>query len=279
MLADALSSELFKLWRNKTTWFWGFCFAPIVALAIGVGTVVFIRYKETGLAAAMPEDIARQTVNGVSQAASPLTMLFILIAAGILFGGEYRWETWRLLAPRSSRANLLGAKFLTFAAGAAFTVLAIGAAAPLTSLLNTMVNHTQLTWSGGSALAFLVTFLEQFLISWAQLLQVGAVAALAAVVTRSILAAVIAPIVLGVVQAALTNMPQGDSLHPSPWRLLELPGLSADMLRAFLNRGLLSHVTIDPGVATQAAISLLGWIVIAMTVALVTFRRQDLAKE
>lgn len=279
MLADAINSELFKLWRNRSNWIWGFCFAPVVALCIGLGTVAFIRFKVGASAAGMPDDISHAVLNALAQAASPLTLLFVLIGAAILFGGEYRWETWRLLAPRNSRTNLLLAKFVVFAIGAAFSVFAIGVAGLITSLVNVAVNHTHLTWSGGSALAFLVEAIEQFLVSWAQVLQTGAVAALVAVMTRSILAALVTPIVLGAVQFVLTQQQPADPLHPSPWRLLELPGLSADMLRAFLNPKLFANTMIDAGVAAQAAISLVGWIVVATVVALVAFRRQDLAKE
>lgn len=279
MLADAISSELFKLWRNRSNWIWGFCFAPLIALTIGLGTVAFIHFKVGKAAVGMPDDVAHSILNALAQAASPLTLLFVLIGAAILFGGEYRWETWRLLAPRNSRTNLLLAKFVVFAIGGALTVFAIGVAGLVTSLANTAINHTHLTWSGGSAGAFAVNVIEQFVVSWLQVLQTGAVAALVAVVTRSILAALVSPIVLGVVQFALTQQQPVDPMHPSPWRLLELPGLSADMLRAFLDPELFANAAIDPGVAAQAAISLIGWIVIAMAVAVVAFKRQDLAKE
>jgi ABC-2 type transport system permease protein len=103
MFADAFSSETYKLWRNRTVWFWGFLFAPLVALAIGVVGVVYLHAKAPPeIARAMPADIAHQTLNALAQASQPLTVLFALIAAAVLFGGEYRWETWRL-RPRPSR--------------------------------------------------------------------------------------------------------------------------------------------------------------------------------
>ena len=36
MLSDAISSEGYKLWRNRNALFWGFIFVPVVALITGV---------------------------------------------------------------------------------------------------------------------------------------------------------------------------------------------------------------------------------------------------
>lgn len=279
MFADAIASEFYKLWRNRSTWFWGFCFAPLIALALGLGADYFMaKFKQGPM---LSVDMANSTVNAVAGAASPLTLLFVLIAAAVLFAGEYRWETWRLLAPRNSRLNLMLAKLGVFAVGCVFTILAIALANLISVLAGSAMTHAAVTWTGTPGSSFILSLLKQFAITWAQLLQAGAVVALAAVLTRSILGSVMIPLVIGVVQAIVTGIPQpgADPMHPAVWRMLALPDLGVKFLRVFLDPGQAPQVTIDPGVAAQAAISLVGWIVIAFAVALTAFQRQDLAKE
>lgn len=280
MFADALASEAYKLWRNRTVWFWGFVFVPLVGLAIQLFTDTYLRSRMQGAGAMLPPfDLGSQALGSLAKAAGPFTQLFALLAAAVLFGGEYRWETWRLLAPRNSRLNLMLAKVGIFAAGTAFTVIALALAAVLSNLIGAAASHGALAAGATPPGTLWLGLLQQFLISWAQLLQLGAIAALAAVVTRSIIAAVIAPIVLGVVQLAMNGIPQADPMHPPIWRLLALPGLSADLLRAYFVTRARGQDVLEPGVAAQAGISLVGWIVVVLAVALVAFQRQDLSKE
>ena len=59
MLADAISSEAYKLSKNRTAWFWGFCFTPLVALGIGLFTNIYLRSQLPAAGREMPADIAR----------------------------------------------------------------------------------------------------------------------------------------------------------------------------------------------------------------------------
>jgi hypothetical protein len=140
-----------------------------------------------------------------------------------------------------------------------------------------MLNHSPVTWSGGPAGGFILNLLKQFAVSWGELLQAGMIAALASVVTRSILAGVITPIVVGVVQLAIAAQPTETPL--ATWRLLALPGLAAKALRIFFDTSGQGISPVEPGVAAQAAVSLVGWIVVVLAVTVVTFQRQDLSKE
>ena len=125
MLADALSSESYKFVRNRPVLFWGFLFAPLVGLVIGLGSELYFKRQLHDAGFVLATDVAREALNGLVQAASPLTQLMCLIGAASLFAGEYRWETWRLITPRNSRPGLLTAKALVYAAASAVTVLAV----------------------------------------------------------------------------------------------------------------------------------------------------------
>jgi ABC-2 type transport system permease protein len=43
MLADAIAAERFRLLRDRSALFWGFCFAPLVGLLLSVGGDLFVR--------------------------------------------------------------------------------------------------------------------------------------------------------------------------------------------------------------------------------------------
>jgi ABC-2 type transport system permease protein len=277
MFADAVASEAYKLWRNRTAWFWGFVFVPLMALVIGLFGQTVIRAKLISQGANLGGMNVSESIALIGKSAWLPMELFALIAAAILFAGEYRWETWRLLAPRNSRLNLMLAKFLIYALGAAFMLIATDVGGVISALVGAMVTHEPVIWGGPPTGAFFLPVFEQFAVAWAQLLEIGAIAALAAVLTRSILATVIVPIVIGTVQAVITGMQQTSS---PLLKVLESPGVAADAVRAYLLTRMpdgSSPVPVD--LAAQAAISLAGWILIAAAVALVAFRQQDLSKE
>lgn len=280
MLADALSSESYKFLRNRPVLFWGFLFAPLVGLVIGLGSELYFKRQLRDAGFLLATDVPRETLNGLVQAASPLTQLMCLIGAASLFAGEYRWETWRLITPRNSRLGLLAAKGLVYAAASAVTVLAIGAAAVISAVIGAAAHGATLRWATPAPGSYLVALAGAFVVPWLQLLQIGALAAAAAVATRSALPAVILPIILGAAQAILQGQLGVRALHPAFQDLLTLPGLAAEQLRAFLIAPAMGAASaVAPAVAVQALVGLAVWIGGAFALALAIFRRQDLARE
>jgi ABC-2 type transport system permease protein len=273
MLADAISSEAFKLSKNTAIWFWGFAFPAIVALVLSLAGAAFLHSRMP--AGFMPVNLAAQLVKALADAGSPLTQLLVLIPAASLFGGEYRWETWRLLTPRNSRFNLLFAKLVVFALGSALAIVALGLVSLLGGLFQGALNHSRITWEPGAH--FTASVAGQFAVSWAQLMVVGALAALVAVVSRSNVAALVAPIMVGVAQSILGGLARMDPEHLAPLRLLGLPGLASDILHNAIE-GQLAPVN-GAALAQESAMTLALWIIAGFGLALVYFQRQDLAKE
>jgi len=280
VLTDAIAAEAFKLVRNWKVLFWGFLFIPLLALAVGLFGVVVL---ESGLPpeARRPE-LAQGALNAFRDAASPLTILFVLIGAAVLFAGEYRWETWRLMLPRASRVTLVAGKIAVFAVAALVTVVLIGLVGVLTELLGAAAAGAAPHWRPAPGWAGRLAGFAA--ISWLMLLQAGAVAALAAVATRSMMAVLLVPVGLGVGQALLhaqTSMAwMADPASLEPWRLLALPSLAGDVLRLALGgQGLLPGPAVPGALAVTALVSLLAWLVAGYGGAMALFRWQDLSKE
>jgi ABC-2 type transport system permease protein len=271
MLADALRAELFKLLRNRTTLFWAFGFVPLATLAIGL-------YLATQLRGALPPglvvpapDLGVAFIRGLSEAANPFAVLFALIGAAMLFAGEFRWETWRLIATRNSRVLVFTAKLLVFALACAATVALTGIAGLLAAAAEAL--------SHGAGMRFTADpgdILRAFAVSELRLLQVGAVAALIAVVSRSMMAAAIGPAGLLLAQFVaqtqlLPRQAQAIELH----HLLAFPGAAFDILDA----ANLQPDSPQGALALQAALAAAVWIVGGAAAALVLLARLDLAKE
>lgn len=273
MLADALAAEAFKLRRNRTALFWGFLFVPLVALLTGVGVELWFRGAVVRSGVVPSLDLARAALKTVADAGSPFTQLFLLVAGATVFGGDYRWETWRLLTPRNTRANLLAAKALVLAAATAATIALIAIAGITASLVGALARQAPAVWTAGPDFGLHLGGL--FLVSWLQVLQPLAVGGLVAVVSRSILAAVVAPVVLGVVQALLmSQLGPGDFAAPPLWALLGLPGVAVEILRAGIG-----GAQIPGGTVGAAAAALAGWVVLPIAAAVAVFQRQDLSRE
>ncbi|MBU3974992.1 MAG: hypothetical protein KKE42_14465, partial [Alphaproteobacteria bacterium] len=211
MLVDAIRAEGFRLSRNRTALFWSLVFVPMIMLVIGAVTNFVLKGSETkilGDEKMPPElkealargtlDLADALVTAAGNFANPLLLLFVLIGAATIYAGDYRWETWRLISARNSRGNLLLAKLAVVAmlALAAMAFMLIASLAE--NLIKAAVFERTLTFgmTGEKALQFLgFTGL-----SWLRILQFTMMGMLAAVLTRSLLAALFVPLVFGVAQ-------------------------------------------------------------------------------
>src|SRR5262249_37382025 len=104
--------------------------------------------------------------------------------------GEYRWETWRAILPRNERTTVMLAKLSAFALAGAASTLLCGLAGFLSGLYEAML-YGNVHWppvsAGEVALALVVGFAASFL----QLMTAAGVALLIAVLSRSMIAAII----------------------------------------------------------------------------------------
>jgi ABC-2 type transport system permease protein len=216
-------------------------------------------------------DLANRAMGAVAGASGPFTALFLLIGAAAIFAGDYRWETWRLITPRNSRTNLLAAKLIVFAEVAAWSLLFTAFTAVLAGLFSSLVNDARLVSPPGGS-AFLGHFAGVFLITWLEVMLVGALAGLVGVVTRSTMGAVIAGLVVVFVQSTLAA-----TMQATTWKSLAIPAYAGRILKAFVAAP--DEMRPEAGPAGLALLLLLAWLAVLAASAVTLFRRQDLTKE
>lgn len=275
MLADAIAAERFRLLRDRSALFWGFCFAPIVGFMLSVGGDLFLRYMIKKPMPGVTVGLIDQMLKALSNGASTFGALFLMIGAAAVLAGDYRWETWRLLTPRNTRRNLLLAK-LTVVGEAVFWSLV------LTAILSAAAGVVGAI-IGGRAIA-LTTFdrnvfdvIGSLAITWLEAMTLAALAACVGVLSRSTMGVVIvclgARFIQTILAGTLRMMEQGE---PS-WKLLAMPVFDAELLRG----ALLDPSALGPasGSAGVALVVLLAWTAALTAGAVFLFVRQDLTKE
>lgn len=290
MLVDAIRAEGFRLSKNRTALFWSLAFVPIITVAIGALTNFVLKGSETKilgdekmpaeLKAALGRgtlDMGEALVTTAGSLANPLVLLFVLIGAATIYAGDYRWETWRLISARNTRVNLLLAK-LGVVAGLALAAMAFMlVAGVIENLIKAAVFERTLTFSlTGETLGQFFGFLG---LSWLRIIQFAMMGMLAAVVTRSLLAALFVPLVVGVAQFFTPQMLGPMGVMPDAWlSVLVNPGAAIDAIQAALAGGP-SAAALPDGILLKAWVSVGLWTLVPLAGALAWFRRQDLSKE
>lgn len=285
MLADAFAAERLRLSRAWGTLFWAFLFVPIVSIAMGVVQSLFMKMalRKAGAATAglgrEPVDLAHQVVQSFGITDFFLVQLFFMIGAAAVLAGDYRWETWRLLTPRNTRANLMLGKLATFGVAAAGGLLAIGVAAFVSALLDAAILGSPVTFTRDAG-ALPAQFAGSFIASWLELMVLAAVAACVAVITRNGLGAILTPVALWIVQSLVISRVRMEFPVPSDpplAYLAALPALCTDVMRTAILGG--GPGFVKPENTPFALIFLLLWLVALTVLAVWLFRRQDLTRE
>lgn len=272
MLLDALKAERFRLWRDRGAVIWGFAFPGVGVFAVGLIATLFVKFvAKAKIPGAV--NLGTDIVGALSGAGSPITQIFFLIGAAAIFGTDYRWETWRLQTPRNSRLNLILAKFAIYALATALALIGMGLGGVLAAVLRTVIETSPLeavNWT-----IFFPAFLRGFMAAWLELMVVGAIAALIAVVSRTNVAAIIVTLLLAFAQAIIMGQMRFDPQHPPLDALALFPALSAQVLRG---------APVGPGGVTAqgaelGALMLLVWILVLGGLTVALFRRQELTRE
>ncbi|WP_428149050.1 hypothetical protein [Brevundimonas sp.] len=287
MLADSVLSELYRLSRNRMAVFWSALFVPIGFAIGGIAFNVITRSKIAEMTADMAPgaasliavtNLGQDLVQCAGIAANGAILVFMLIGAATLYAGDYRWETWRLISARNSRLNLIlgkvGAfKVLTLAAMVLFLIGGM-----IFSISGALINGHDITFSidGGDAGDFGLLLL----LGYIRIVQYAMIALLAGVFTRSLLAALFVPVVLGFAQSLLGGpglaILQWD---PTSWQsMLLLPGLAFEGLKAMITAGV-GAPSAPEGLMLKAIVSLALWTLVPLAGAIAWFNRQDLSKE
>lgn len=275
MLVDAIAAERFRLLRDRSALFWGFCFAPIVGFVLSVGGDLFLHYAIKKPMPGLGIGLIDQVITALSNGASTFNALFLMIGAAAVLASDYRWETWRLLTPRNTRQNLLLAKLAVVGEAVFWSLLLSAVLSAAAAVIGAGINGKTLALTMGDRNLFDV--IGVLAITWLEAMTLAALAACIGVLSRSTMGVVIACLGVRFVQTVLSSslrlMEQG---QPS-WKLLAMPVFDADLLRATL---------LDPaqlgspsGSAGPALAVLLVWTAALAAVAVFLFRRQDLTKE
>ena len=275
MLADAIAAERFRLLRDRSTLFWGFCFAPLVGFLLNVGGDLFLRFVMKKPLPGLSVGLIDQVIKALSNGASTFGALFLMIGAAAVLAGDYRWETWRLLTPRNTRQNLLLAKLTVVGEAMFWSLLLSAVLSALAALIGAAINGKTVALSLLDRNPF--DIVGVLAITWLEAMTLAALAACVGVLSRSTMGVVIACLGVRFVQTILSGALRALEQGPPSWKLLSMPVFDADLLRAaLLAPDQLGDAGGSAGVALAA---LFVWFAALTAAAVWLFRRQDLTKE
>ncbi|EGF94019.1 hypothetical protein [Brevundimonas diminuta] len=286
MLADAIRSETWRLLQNRTAMFWSIVFVPVISLVLAIGGFLFLQSKMDGAIQTLPPelklnaravDLGQSLVDAAGALAHPAVLAFLLIGAATVFAGDYRWETWRLITARNSRPNLImgkagAVKLLTLAGLALLLVASMGA-----DVAKGLIFGRSFAFGFGGDEAQSFGLLA--LLSYVRAVQFLLLSLLAATVTRSLLAALFVPLVIGVGQFFLAKMSPLFGWQMGDWAtMLLFPGEGYELLKVLVQGGM-EAALVPAGAAWRALTGLALWSFAPFFLALWWFQRQDLSKE
>ncbi|CAN5335842.1 ABC transporter permease [soil metagenome] len=282
LLADAVASEAYRFARNRMAVFWSILFVPIMGLLLSIAGEMLKQKMQVRVQSKLVlpmvhgvVDLGQGLVKLAADVANPLLLLFILIGAATIYAGDYRWETWRLITARNTRANLILGKVGV----AKLMVLMAIVMLMVFGFIGTLVNGA--VAGQGYAFHFGGTEAVQFglllLVGFVRIVQVTLIGLLAAVVTRSLLATLFVPLVVTIAQFFLMQASPLFGWKAGDWvAQLLIPGLASDSLKALILHEA-AGAPADLGV--KAAISLALWCFVVLAASIALFQRQDLSKE
>lgn len=284
-MLNALAAEAMKLQRHKATWFlvWIFPIGCIIVSLIAIAV---------GMARNLPPDhpTLAQWINGstiIWDLASSANGRYLLAAfTAVVFAGEYGWNTWKLIIPHRARTTLIASKY-------AMIFLSLLTAYTLTAGLTIFGRWAEdlltgdIIPSGITAGALLQVHAKSALAALAPALVTLACTSLAAVLTRSTMAAVVIGIVATTVEQIIFGGGPGLSLAlpsfvPAIWSLYHvLPGYHLANLAEWIDKGVAltvkfpNHGIVALPWATSLAV-VTAWIVPFIAATFAIFRRQDI---
>lgn len=283
-MLKALSAEALKMRTHKATWFLVWIY-PIALLAI-IGLIVVMTLVNGGdVVDEAPSLDAWLSDASAFWRAPRQAVVRILIAAyvAVLFAGEYGWNTWKLIVPHRARASLLAAKY-------ALILILFVIAFTIAAMLFTLGVWTDDVMSGdpmpaGITLAGLAgAHGNAALGAIAPVLVTIGYASFAAILTRSMVGALIVSIVMIAVESLIgTFAPMLAVYLPSAmWALAHaLPGYHLANLANWIDSGealsmpFPSGAVIALGWTTSLAV-VVAWIAGLVGAAFAFFRRQDI---
>lgn len=273
MIVDALSAELYKLSRNRWSMFWAFGFMPVFALASGLIEQAYYHFSMGDIIPyAAP---LWDSFNGFATLSVSIFQICGIAGAAIIFGGEYRWETWRASLTRNDRMPVMLAKLLTFAIAISASLVLCSIARLIIGLVDAGLTRADTSWpdvgAGEIALAHLVAFTATFL----QVMVTASLVMLVCVITRAMTAGIVATLL--VLFACEIASIRGNAGGDPVWVLF--PNIAGEGIRQAAREIMGDPDTLLAGFALPGAAALVLWFVLLTAAALALFARQDLSKE
>jgi len=281
-MLDVLSAETLKLTRHKASWFLVWIYPIGLAL-------IFLLAIAAALVVDQPpsHDSLQQWVAGTaiiwSLPGNTLGRYLIAAFVAVAFAGEYGWNTWKLIVPHRSRTALIAAKYIvvTLLLASAFILSAI--VTTLGAWLHALAGGDVVP-AGITAGLLLKAHGSGALAALAPALLTIGYASLAAVLTRSTIAALVVSLVAVSVEGLLFAFaPLLYFKAPGLiWFLHHvLPGYHLANLKHWITDG-----TVYESAFPTAGVIALGWPVSLAALAawigglaaltLASFRRQDI---
>ena len=281
-MLDAISAESLKLTRHKATWFlvwlYPFAFFGIFVAAIIAGLVVPEPPAQMDRQEWLFDTAVIWYVPG-----NAIGRYLIAAFAAVAFAGEYGWNTWKLIVPHRSRFALIAAKYAVVVALFAIAFILTALISIFGTWLEDVVTGDPLP-VGITVGALLEVHGEAALSALPPALLTMGYASLAAILTRSTIAALVIAIVAVSIEQLIFNF--GPILYmKSPalvWGLYHaLPGYHLGNLTRWIRdgAGLVTEfpfgATVAYGWAASAAIAS-AWIGGLAALTFASFKRQDI---
>ncbi|HEY0130374.1 MAG TPA: hypothetical protein VGB57_03140 [Allosphingosinicella sp.] len=281
-MLEALSAEALKMRTHKATWFlvWLFpiAFTIIMLLMIGAGMMGFDPPEQPNVHSWLENTTLIWFIPN-----NAFGRYLISAFVAVVFAGEYGWNTWKLIVPHRRRASLIAAKY-------ALSVLLLAISFLLTAALITGLTFADDALTGDTIPAGITAAVlweahsESALAAMLPILIAVGYASLAAILTRSTIAALVIAIAATTLEQVIVGYgPQLYLNFPSiVWPLYNvLPGHHlaniSDCIRegAALKRGFPGGLVVHYSCLASLGI-LAAWIAALWGATFAAFSRQDI---
>lgn len=286
-MLDAISAEALKFTRHRATWglVWIWPIGLTLIWLLAIGAELSGAGGEAGGEGRGGPTAAGWIADNVGFWGVPAyTFGRYIIGAfvAVVFAGEYGWNTWKLIVPHRARTSLIAAKYAI-----TFILLAIGFT--LAALLFNLFGWLADIMTGDSipagitAGALLKAHGAGALAALPALFLTVAYVSLAAILTRSTVAALVIGLVVTTVEQLFFNFgpmfePYAPSLVGALYQLL--PGYHVANAASVVSGGQVVEVPFPSGAFSMlpgASLAIVAaWIVAMVTLTFWSFRRQDI---
>jgi ABC-type transport system involved in multi-copper enzyme maturation permease subunit len=197
-LLEALAAERLKLARHRAAWLLVWLYPIGITAIFVIVTVYRLAGGQTPQLPQVPETASswiQETVFAWAGPPSTFGRYLVAAFAAVAFAGEYGWNTWKLIAPHQARWKLMAAKYLTVL-GLLYAALALtGVLMVIYGWVGDLIGG-KVTPQGITPGDLLREHGTAALVGLPAILLTVAYTSLAAVLTRSTIAAVIIGIVI-----------------------------------------------------------------------------------